>query len=766
MERQNRARPALRRKLVRILPLVTVATLACAHPARAATPASSLYERVRPGIDIPSPRVRISLGAAEDRVRIDAAGGGYRLLDGSTGTDVWPARRPGSTLVVAVGEPAPGGASVFRVQVGSFRSQSAAEELASRLARSYRQPADAVWQAHRGVWRVRVGREASSVALGDLLRRLRGDRFSDAWVTEEPVPRLRNARLRLLDDGWSSHDAPSQSLIFVPSSGARLTVNGRTYRGLVEVILSDVGALTVVNELNVEDYLRGVVPEELGPSAFPEIEALKAQAVAARTYVAGNLGQFAESGYDICDTARCQVYGGAASEHPLSDRAVRETRNQVLLYDGRPVNAMYTSTCGGHTEDVEVVFPEMTGPYLRAVPCIAEREELERRRMQVTGRPVQPPLGEGRIPGATGALEILRLVAHGLAPRESLDARWRHAPVERAELQRLGSLLAERAGAPAPGELEGELTKNSLWRWWSGLFSGSLGTNGVVPTEAVGVVLSGDDAALVPAEDRATVASLVSLGIVAPDPDGLLAPGEVPLRGEILGWLARTVELFGAAPLRRGSVRKVRRGRITIRHGRTERDFKLRPAPDLLQQVGGTWFRVSAAELYPGDVVEFVAGVEDDRDSLALLAVPERKGLSDDRTSSRFRWEVAKDRRELEKTLDDVAPVGRLRNLSIRRRGASGRVAELEVTGTAGVAVVEGFRLRRALGLPETLFEMSLQHEADGLLRRVVFRGRGWGHGVGLCQVGAYGMAQRGESHRDILRHYYTGVKFGRYAGH
>src|SRR4029453_1665243 len=107
---------------------------------------------------------------------------------------------------------------------------------------------------------------------------------------------------------------------------------------------------------------------EMGPKVFNQIEALKAQAVAARTYAVRNLGEFTDEGYDICATPRCQVYGGMDDEDPLTDRAIAETAGEVLLWQGRPADALYSSTCGGHTEDVAEIFPLKHDPYLRAVP--------------------------------------------------------------------------------------------------------------------------------------------------------------------------------------------------------------------------------------------------------------------------------------------------------------------------------------------------------------------------------------------------------------
>ena len=73
--------------------------------------------------------------------------------------------------------------------------------------------------------------------------------------------------------------------------------------------------------------------------------------------------------------------------------------------------------------------------------------------------------------------------------------------------------------------------------------------------------------------------------------------------------------------------------------------------------------------------------------------------------------------------------------------------------------MVRGFDIRRLLGLRETLTVIEVQRDASGKLEAVVFAGKGWGHGVGLCQVGAYGMALRGSDYREILSHYYRGTR-------
>jgi stage II sporulation protein D len=94
----------------------------------------------------------------------------------------------------------------------------------------------------------------------------------------------------------------------------------------------------------------------------------------------------------------------------------------------------------------------------------------------------------------------------------------------------------------------------------------------------------------------------------------------------------------------------------------------------------------------------------------------------------------------------------------VRGRGVSGRVLDLEVLGTEGTAHVRGGRVRSALSLREQLFVIERAYDDAGRVSRYTFRGRGWGHGVGLCQVGAYGMARAGLSYEKILKSYYTGI--------
>ncbi|MCR4770919.1 MAG: SpoIID/LytB domain-containing protein [Oscillospiraceae bacterium] len=138
--------------------------------------------------------------------------------------------------------------------------------------------------------------------------------------------------------------------------------HGYKYYGGFQYTRLDGGDLTVVNFVGMSDYVKGVIPYEMTPS-WP-IEALKAQAVTARTYAAAHLNAHRKNGFDLCDDVCCQTYRGANSATDVSDRAVEETDGVYLTYEGDYANTFYYSSNGGATEDCQNVFYEDI-PYLK-----------------------------------------------------------------------------------------------------------------------------------------------------------------------------------------------------------------------------------------------------------------------------------------------------------------------------------------------------------------------------------------------------------------
>ncbi len=148
-----------------------------------------------------------------------------------------------------------------------------------------------------------------------------------------------------------------------PESKGFLTTKKRWYRGDLIIYNID-NKLTVVNSLPLEEYLMGVVPSEM-PSKW-NLEAHKAQAIAARSYALANLNKRGSKGYDLKDTPLDQAYGGATAETPQTTRAVLSTRGEVLTYDNKIIPAYYHASSGGKTMSAGKVWNHDL-PYIKSV---------------------------------------------------------------------------------------------------------------------------------------------------------------------------------------------------------------------------------------------------------------------------------------------------------------------------------------------------------------------------------------------------------------
>lgn len=181
--------------------------------------------------------------------------------------------------------------------------------------------------------------------------------------------RLPNLELRPLPkDTEPKFWLPLQAYVVVPAAAeGTFALSGKLYRGALQIkprTGSKQTGVDLINYVDLEDYLLSVVPSEM-PSGWA-IEALKAQAIAARSYAQANAGKHESEGYDIKATTDDQAYSGVSAEHPQSNRAVHETRGQVLMHEGQVVSAYFHSSSGGCTELAEHVWARPV-PYLRAV---------------------------------------------------------------------------------------------------------------------------------------------------------------------------------------------------------------------------------------------------------------------------------------------------------------------------------------------------------------------------------------------------------------
>lgn len=248
-------------------------------------------------------------------------------------------------LVLAVPGPLPGvGPSVARAEAAEAEVPPAPSDTPVRVGLAWEQTQAEV-SSTGGLWIVADGVVHGEMPAGAPVRAY----LRDGGVFLETLQAWFAGPVRL-----------------VPHPSGYISFQGRAYRGEVQLLVA-AGKLSVVNVVNLEDYLLSVVPTEMD-HRWP-MEALKAQAVAARSYTVANLGRWEAFGFDLSNTTSDQVYNGIAQERPSTTAAVLETAGQVITYGGRVVPGYYHSSSGGHTENNEDIWTGGSPQgYLRGVP--------------------------------------------------------------------------------------------------------------------------------------------------------------------------------------------------------------------------------------------------------------------------------------------------------------------------------------------------------------------------------------------------------------
>ena len=652
---------------------------------------------------------------------------------GSAGT-VWVvASGPRAELVQGPVSMRPNGggpAQAFQIQAGAFSQEDTARKLADRLAAAFQVQAEVAFSADRGLYRILLGAFSSRAEADAFLAKLKAAGQDGFVVPGSPRASVAPASV-VVTGGWGAPlNLPSPVDLYAPAPEVRVSVDGVAYRGSLRVAVNPRGLLNVVNRVDLEEYLYGVVPAEMGPKRFDAIEGLKAQAVAARTYAMAHRGQFEAEGYDICPGPKCQAYGGASVEDPLSTAAVDGTRGLVLAYQGQFADALFVSTCGGVTENVENVFSGGPVPYLVSVPC--------------------GELPTEDIAGAAVARD------GGSEPRGGLA--WRgyvlRRPVRKKPASRAASLEAAQrlAGVPRRGSPPSKLTPSAVYP--------SLLTDFAL-TEARLLHLTPPDEAYY-AEHPSAVAGLTGPARSAYEfllrfrfAGDLIPPADRELSEEEYAGLLLSVavRLLGVTE---GQGRFLSRegSNLWVKTADGRQGLPVDPDVPLARRIGALYYPTGTLTLRPGDRLRWL---RNGGRVLALWVELEADGPEYERDSAWTEWARRVPARELARRMAGRVAGNEVREITVVKRSPSGRAVEMRVKTDLAEAVFKRFDLRQAVEMPEMLFTVSKVEGADGQAE-FVFLGRGWGHGVGLCQNGAFGMALAGQTYDRILRHYYTGI--------
>lgn len=622
----------------------------------------------------------------------------------------------------------------FQVQAGAFSQEAPARALVDRLSAAAGLPGAVAFSADRGVYRALLGSFPDRPSAEAFAATLRASGQDALPVEGSPGgdPAAAAASITISgEDGVLRRLASPVGISSDANDGAVLW-DSRPYRGSLSIAVNARGTLNVVNRVDLEEYLYGVVPSEMGPKRFDELEGLKAQAVAARTYALAHRGQFESEGYDLCATPKCQVYGGFSVEDPLSTAAIDATRGLVLGFQGRFADALFVSTCGGRTENVENVFGETPVPYLVSVDC--------------------GELATTVVPGA--ALD------RRAAPRERSGLEWRGYALERHFGKRRPSradvlaLAQSWAGVPRAGLPPATLSAAAVYPSLLSAFElseakqvhlGPRGKDYYEEAPAVAGRLTGAAREAYELLFRFRFGAGESL----PPPDRAVTEEEYG--GLLLSAALRT------AGVTEGSGRFLRRdgSNVWVKTAEGRLGLPVDPELPLARRVGDRYLPAPSLTLRAGDRIRWwKRGTE----VLGLWVDADAAGPTFERDSAWTEWVRRVPARELARRMAGRVGGTEVREITILRRSPSGRAVEMRVVTDTDQVVLKRFDLRQAVEMPDMLFTVRKVRAAQGDAE-FLFLGRGWGHGVGLCQNGAFGMALAGATYDEILRHYYTGIQ-------
>lgn len=694
-------------------------------------------------------------------------------------------------------------ADIFRIQIAGLAARDEAEQKSKEVQEASGEESQIVYDAETKTWVLVIGANRSQLEAEELRARLEGAGLdatiepaggtnrSGNTATSNQAPEANAATLLPTNARGDSprqtsitaHSVRAAARFSLPtrevvasaagagrlfSSSAPVTFasdsettpvrfNDRPYRGRIEVFTNTRGALTVVNVLGLEDYVKGVVPNELSAGGYPLIEAHKAQAIAARTYAMRNRGQFMSQGYDLLPTTRSQVYRGLVSENGLSSRAVDETRGIVATYNGEPINALYTSTCGGRTEDAENIFNDAV-PYLKGRECAAEgRSALASFQIKTTREPAE--FKEENLPLAR---DVAMLTIQGFTSMRKVSDSWLKDEVELDELRSWLTSVARLARQVAPTLTEEAIRPPAFATALSTAVFGESRGGTLLNNADVEYFLAVGDANEIPSANRADVAMLIRDGYLSILPDATLHPREPLSRARALHSIARIVEARNLLQLQKGTARPTSDDLLVLRSQKgKEQPLKVGADVFLFRQIGETIYPVRSVALVGGEPVVFHLNAAGEVNYLEVRPSP--NGAAADRFSPFTNWTTELSLGQAQARLGRFGGgIGSLIDLRVVSRGRSRRAIELEVVGTNGTRQVLGGRIRSALGLREQLFIIERKYDDSGRVNGFTFLGRGWGHGVGMCQVGAYGLAKQGFTYDQILKAYYTGIELTR----
>lgn len=594
--------------------------------------------------------------------------------------------------------------NLWYLQAGAFKNQLSIEKCIEEIKKLTDEETIVEQSKKSKLKIVKIGpfvKLSNATSVKDVLK-MNG--FPDVFVCTSEKNDNSGEGIYLITKNYNKYFLTKSEITLLSKSP--IAVNNTYYRGAIEIKRYG-SKINVINKLPISDYLRGVVPAEMSPSLYPSLDAIKAQAVAARTYTFYNLNQFKNMDFDICATQSCQVYKGVSVEQEMSDRAVLETKGEIITYDGKPINSLFTAYCGGHTEDVENVFSGNPVPYLKGVLCEGEKGEWEK-----------------IVVKSKYCLETL-VSAYDSNPSLAVSLLYAKGIIKEQDLLKLNSKINSENSFPILASL----------------------------MEYLGISTNKEKAEIKNLND---VINFLSVSIFKTDDPSSLFDGEL-VNQKVDGLDGRVIDVacicYSILNKFYGFENYDLNHKILKENDLEEIDS----TSFLFLKQGKTVISVPSVSLRVGDRIRIMRFGE--RINALVVLTPESQlGVNDSFLSS-YNWYSYLNSDNLQKQVRKYGDFGIIRDIKILKTSSTGRITEIMVIGTTTSKKFTGLRVRWVLGVKENKFQLFKMLDTFGNLKGVYLSGTAWGHGVGMCQIGAFGLASKGYSYKEILKHYYQGVE-------
>ncbi len=681
-------------------------------------------------------RVGISVKEREHLFRLE---GGGEVLDRTTGQVLYSLKDGERFRFWYDHQGQANATDVYRVQVGPPIALSDAQHLERELKKNG-MSVDFDRVSDGDTYRVLTGTFKGAGEADGVIAKLTKLGFEELWLTLEknPQPPSPQSTLYGVTERFERIPLPKEGVRLRPRQELIELVGKGRYRGDMDVFPNGQGALTVVNTVELETYLRGVVPKEMGAWQFPALEALKAQTIAARTYAYANRGKRSKEGFDLLDTVADQVYGGRDGEQSLTDTAVSETRGLVATYGGQPIQALFQANSGAATVDNRYVFGG-NAAYLRQASNYIEQPTF------LSFKGVSAPIA----PIAGLDLDLMRLAAFEMVSTDALLEPRLKTPAQIEHLKPVLTSMSKRLNLLTLNALPSRPIKNPsgphllLWMARSLGFEKAIAGHSRIQdghyflqTTELG------------SQDLPLAAFLTRRGLV--DPTVWRQKSLTQL--EALRFASRLWQELEPLNLQEGTLLKD--GQIRVQ-GEGPKPLKLAPACFVMEESpNGALHWVSVSRIQVGDRIRIL---DQEKGSRLLIRRLDPDGTSMNRYNPTAHWRKEIKEADLLSRMKERVRTESIQSLETDANG-EGRVLELRVKDGSGQSHrFTGMRIRSLLGLKDNVFGLIQTGHSPN--RVWIAYGRGWGHGVGMDQTGAYGYALEGWTFDRILKHYYQGIE-------